>query len=864
MPEIGVAITNLTTAHRSAIASTKTQLKELTTSQQLDVHQMEWYGGVSDNGVWGGLKSRMLESGLASAVSQIDQSSEAIVASLAQPMSQGDRRLGLVIGNVQSGKTANYSAVIAKALDSKYKFVLVLSGIHNNLRRQTQLRLERDLGVSEDAANWYRLTHHGNGDFGSLHTRNASAIVAKHTRILAVVKKNTRRLQNFLDFLRSLDSHTMRSTPFLIIDDESDQATPDSSSSVDNDPTKINSLMRQIWQEIQNGAYVGYTATPFANIFMNPNPSQKGTLEELYPRNFVHVMPTSHNYFGAERIFGQGNVADERIDPAGHDVIRSIPRDEAEVLTPKGTAAVAAEMPITQSLEDAIRWFIVATAVRRVRGQSHEHSTMLIHTTHRVAPHFAMQTSVNDYLKPLQRAARDGEISSFHDVFHEEFDRAAELYSESAPAATWPLVSQEVLNVLRTLHVAVDNGSAPADDRLTYTREPQTVIVIGGGTLSRGLTLEGLFVSYFTRTSNTYDTLLQMGRWFGYRPGYEDLQRIWLAPGLEDDYRFLATVEAEVRMEIEQMSKLGQTPNDIGLRVRQHPGRLQITSPSKMKHAGKAEVDFEGFRPQTTLFDLNDPTVLLRNSEAVSALLNRIKPNRVQTSTGKILFEGIPVSELHDFFDTFVAHPDTYEVFKGAYSWSQSKLPKKPWNVVIQSGSEHEFSVADISVQGVRRAPIKTSADELQRKKLLNIRALAGGNDLVADLSAKGSITNSSATKGSQNLSNGEQVKLRKTPSGVNGAGLLVLYPISSKSKTMRANQTRMNMDDALQHIDPELTTRDPFPIWGISLVAPYDTQREIPSKGTFISVTPVFGEPEESDEPPVEDSEPDYQGDTA
>lgn len=827
-------------AERQEQIHARTKLTERGTSRQRDIKAMGWYAGVSDsNGVWGQLRQRMLEGGLAGAVDQIHRSTEEIVASIAEPNVADDKRLGLVIGNVQSGKTANFSAVTAKALDSGYKFVLVLSGIHNNLRKQTQERLERDLGVLDEPHQWYKLTN-AECDFARTHKGNSAGIVAKHDRILAVAKKNSTRLRHVLEFLRSLDSATRRDTPFLIIDDESDQATPDSSAGLDDEPTAINRLMREIWAQVGNGTYIGYTATPFANVFMNPNSEENGELAELYPKDFAHVMPTPQNYFGAERIFGLEGNEDRRAP----DVIREVPDAERDVLSPKEGAP-----SVTASLGEAIRWFVVAAAVRRARQQQDKHSTMLIHTTHRVNPHFQMRDAVREFLEPLQRAAREGDVESFRDVFHREFDRAAELYTGDAEATSWPRVSQEIPHVLRQIRLSVDNGRADSEERLTYTDNPQPVIVIGGGTLSRGLTLEGLFVSFFTRTSNTYDTLLQMGRWFGYRPGYEDLQRVWLSPGLDDDYRFLATVEAEVREDIARMTAANQTPEEIGIRVSLHPGRLQITNPAKMKHVTLA--DFAGFRLQTTRFDAADAQALERNVDVADQLRKRLAPFRHETQGD--LFEEVPVQELHQFFEEFSVHSRFQQTFHDAYIWAAEQLPEKRWNVVIPY-DDHLGTF-----RTVERAPMGASPEKLRTDSVIDIRALMTGNDILADLRLQGRPGQPLGRR----LKNSEQLEMREDPSGLDGRGLLLFYPISRTSPA-RDTEIRMDMEKALHEVNPVLTQRLDSPIMGVALIAPTDTDPSRKSRGTQVAVRPVFGEPEIHDDDSHVDSEGDYQGDAS
>ncbi|MGP9652026.1 Z1 domain-containing protein [Glutamicibacter sp. AOP38-B1-38] len=824
VPDVREAVIKIIGSRRDEITR-REKLREAdgNTSTSRDVLELGWYTGPKENGVWSSLRDRMQQTGLGDAIDEIDKSTDAIVSSLAEPRVYDAKRLGLVVGNVQSGKTANFSAVIAKGIDEKYRFVIVLSGIHNNLRKQTQERLERDLGMDGGSQGWYRLTD-PEGDFGRTHIRNAGVVVSTHEKIIAVVKKNGSRLQNVLDFLRSVDEKTRKNTPILIVDDESDQATPDSSAKPENDPTKINKLMREIWAEVRNGTYVGYTATPFANILMDPNSNTRGNgLQQLYPKDFVHVMRTPKAYFGAERIFGLESSPDANIP----DVIRAIPKDELEFLTP----AKGGSPSVTESLEDAIRWFVVSAAIRRTRGQVKKHSTMLIHTTHRVNPHFAMRDEVKAFLAPLQRAAREEEVDSFLDTFHNERDRAAELYTGEMDAPSWQLVKAEIPNVLRAIKVSVDNGSASDAERLNYPDDnPQTVIVIGGGTLSRGLTLEGLFVSYFTRTSSTYDTLLQMGRWFGYRLGYEDLQRVWLSPGLEDDYRFLATVEEDVRQEIRRMAGSNETPEQIGVRVLLHPGRLQVTSAAKMKHATVAEVDFEGTRLQTTLFDVTNVNVHNENVNVALQLRQALAPYR--KTTGSILYADVPVNELEVFFNDFVVHSRFEENFKNAYSWATENMPQKTWNVVIPDGNE--LKPFDL----IQRTPIgEKNAADLSH---INIRSLMSGGDILRDFEEYFGKKHDLGSSPKHN----EQLDLRRDRDGLDGRGLLILYPISRTSKVQGERKHRRDMDDVLQEIAPELLEDPDLPIMGVAYIAPLDSRKELEvRRGTRIRVVPEFSE---------------------
>lgn len=858
-------------AERRERVNRPSDFRDITMSAKEDLKEAGWYEGPSSTpGLWSELRDRMQDSSLRDGVEGIDASSTEVVRRLAEPRVVGDRRVGVVVGNVQSGKTANYAAVIAKALDAGYKLVIVLSGIHNNLRSQTQTRLDRDLGV-EVGGRWHRLTD-ANADFGSVEKKNATATLSNVPNVLAVVKKNSRRLSNLLDYLREVDPKTMERVPVLIIDDESDQATPDSSGKDADSPTAINRLLREIWSCVSNGTYVGYTATPFANFFMDPDNDRDVNLPGLYPEDFVHVMPTPDAYFGAERIFGIS--AEDPESPAltqGLDVIRTIDDAELPSLRPGKRAEVEGfPSAVTDSLGKAIRWFIVAAAIRRVRGQGDKHSTMLVHTTHYTNPHFTMRDAISEFVeKLLTRSREDGDVSAFHEVFHSERDRAAHLHRGPRGAVTWQQVAREIPDVLRQLKVVVDNGREETADRLDYSTGPQTVIVIGGGTLSRGLTLEGLFVSFFTRTSSAYDTLLQMGRWFGYRPGYEDLQRIWVSQGLDEDYRFLARVELEMREEIQRMAATGEKPRTIGVRIRQHPGRLQITSGNKMRHADVVEADYEGYRLQTYIFDAADDEAMDGNLKVTEELLRRLESHLTAEGSAPV-YRDVPFGEVDTFLSEFQVHPHFGPVHKAAADWTREKLPEVPWNVVVASGSIRDVQTlrgTPTPVHPVSRSPF-SSGSAIGGPGSLNTRVLMTGEDMVLDLRRLGTFKGAVSAEGTK-LSTMRAA--RQNPAQGAGRGLLVLYPISRNSPAPTGAGEKgacTSMREALTALgaDPSAAADESRPIIGYGMVLPYDLNGVLERRGQFIAVTPdpvLSSESQEVDAAPAvaEDTEGDYRG---
>jgi hypothetical protein len=797
-----------------------------------------WYTGPEEGDeIWPRLRAKLESGSLRDVVDEVDKASTKVVAHLADPHIQSLKKRGLVVGYVQSGKTANYTAVMAKAADAGYRLFIVLSGLHNNLRRQTQARLTSDL-VDHD---WAPLTSDV-ADFGNV--INGAAFLSKGVISIAVVKKNQSRLRSLRDWLRDIPESIRRRVPVLLLDDEADQATP-SSAAAREQLTRINQLVRQIWKEIPTGTYVGYTATPFANIFMDPNDE-----EELYPADFIIDLPRPDAYFGAERVFGREPLDDADDPDPGLDMVRYVSDDDAELLKPpsKKDTRDNFDPELPDSLIDAVTWFLVATAIRRARGQQAAHSSMLVHTTHYVAPHFAMKEGLNDLLEEFRVSWEQGNHSAFVTSFDNEATRAAEV--ATVPLPMWSQVEQKLASVLRDVRVVVDNGSS--DDRLDYNRVAngvpiaETVIAVGGGTLSRGLTLEGLVVSYFTRTSNTYDTLLQMGRWFGYRPGYEDLPRIWMQPSLALEFKFLSLVEEEIRQDMHHMERMKATPREMGVRVRAHPGRLAIVARNKMHHADIVRVSYSGDRRQTFIFDETTSQVIAANRKAVVDFLaacRETSPINKAPNASRWYIADIPADRVVSFINSYQFHPDQSGMRADHMTgWIQRAAPDNPWNVVVigsdkvqkrPDGTVVSLGEVDLGlaqpVPAVNRAPLINPP-----KGTANIKALLSHDDWFADLDPED-------VRDLGDMAKDDPRGVRRKLS--DGCGLVIIYPISKDSIPMRAARgTRSRRD--MQAADHLL---------GIGLIFP-DVERDgFAESGTYYSVHPDWEVtvPEDDDEIP-------------
>lgn len=803
-----------------------------------------WYFPEDPGPAWQHFRQRAIENGLEHVIDDIDEQSTAIVQRIANPDVKDDKRKGLVLGYVQSGKTANYSAVIAKAVDEGYRFIIVLAGMFNNLRNQTQQRLMRDLGIGNNTESdilWHTLTDL-NEDMSSKDRKNATSILLNGNTVIAVVKKNSRVLTHLLKFLDAAGDSVTQDITTLIIDDESDQASPDASARIGDDPTAINKLIRKIWSKFKHGTYIGYTATPFANVLINPDDSRVPGLPDLYPSDFIYPLPRPKGYLGAEELFGidpddPGLVREDESFEAS--VVRSIPQEDADAL--RAPSDIDEYQPVLpETLKRSIKWFLIATAARRMRDKQSKHSTMLVHVSHRVQVHRQLANEITKYLKQLNEPILDGNTDAFRTLFDEEIGRAASLYSGNGEAVTWSNIQDRLIDAVRSVQVKIDNSEAEDHERLDYDNiDVATFIVVGGGTLSRGLTLEGLITSFFMRETPNYDTLIQMGRWFGFRNGYEDLQRIWVTNQLRSDYRFLAGVEADLRREITDHIKQGLKPSDLGPAIVRHPGRLQITATNKMKWAVATNPTFDGKVLQTTRFNLDDDATFHKNFVTTVEFLREIAPYYVSEGTsrfGQCTATGVPLEAVEKFLTRFTFHEHFESSFEEALKWARERADHRLWNVRIVHGEREDFTFpgTDITVRMVNRSPLDLESSTM------DIRALTSAGDRYSDLER-------------EPTGESEYERLRQR-FNAGGNGLLIVYPISKTSapssrgqKTRGNSQLRTSMRDLLHKTKPHSVSGDALkePLIGVAAVLPV-TQRGLDEFGGKVRVQqPAFEESE-------------------
>jgi hypothetical protein len=770
-------------AMRAAYEAEASRLRELRDPPSLDGDaDVPWYlGPEPGDRCWPAVELLLKGQGWSTEdLESLDIASSKVVARLSHPNTERFTTKGLVLGHVQSGKTTNFTSVIAKAADRQYRLFIVLSGIHNSLREQTQERLTEYL-VEPNDAYWMPLTEQ-NRDFTPPPGATATVYLARHAQhqVLCVVKKNGTRLRRLKEWLASAAAEELKRLPVVIIDDEADQASVATA--------RINGLIKEILDLLPKAAYIGYTATPFANLLIDPS------AQDLYPANFIVDLPQPKGHFGTEVIFGRDAIEGEEGEGPldGYDMVRVVPDEELPELRPAPRQPIEEFIAeITPTLRRGVMYFWLATAARRVRGTGVPHSTMLVHTSMRIAAHEAFREPLEilraDIVRKLARDDR-GLLEELRELWIEETSRvSATDFGETV--VPFKELRKHLGEVVGETRVVMDNSRSR--ERLSYSGERVVAIAVGGNTLSRGLTLEGLVVSYFVRSTSAYDTLLQMGRWFGYRRGYADLPRVWMTDEVYRWFRHLAVVEAEIRRDVRRYEEENLTPLDFAVRIRTHPA-LAITAASKMADAVRAEASYGGKRVQTRYFKARDEDWLQQNIDAARNLVGDavdidhavVTPN----GDGQVLILGAKAATVIKFLRSYSFHEESFELdaklIEDYISRQNEDGKLLDWNVALMGGEpdgrEDDFDFGnDLVVKRIRRARLREPKTEYA-----DIKTLMSKEHRVIDLD---DITQREARRSTET----ELMLLR----GSGRSGLVALYPIDRESPPDKQNErSRTNL----------------------------------------------------------------------
>ena len=584
---------------------------------------------------------------------------------------------GMVVGHVQSGKTANYTGLICKAADAGYRLIIVIAGIHNNLRNQTQQRIDegfigRDtgrmskagksnkrvgVGLSDDRNVPVSLTTTIDDFKKAVATTNKSQIDSYKVPVVLVIKKNYSTLGNLIDWLKENSSHgdeEMISQPMLLIDDEADNASINTKYGK-KEVTRINWQIRKLLGLFHRSCYVGYTATPFANIFIDPDEEDDLLGEDLFPRDFIIGLDAPSNYFGGSRVFLEG-IPDDDNDP---EFIRYI--DDNEDILPIKHKIDHELNELPASLNDALRAFLVSRTIRNLRGQADKHASMLVNASRFTRVQGLLRTRLHEVLDSIQNslrvngatgdaADRDPEIAALKKIWVDEFSHSG---------FDWPEVRATLYSAVASAKVVEVNSAINGLDYSSSGKQGVTVIAVGGFSLSRGLTLEGLTTTYFLRNTMMYDTLMQMGRWFGYRMGYDDLCRIWMPEEAVKWYAHIADATEELHQELRLMESAKATPTQFGLAVKSHPKALMVTARNKLGSGKKTVAIGLSSNFVETARLVSNSESLQKNRIAAETLISRLReegysPENAETVTGGYLLKTVPVELIDDFLLTWV------------------------------------------------------------------------------------------------------------------------------------------------------------------------------------------------------------------
>ncbi len=843
------------------------------------------------------------------AIKSTDDLTDAILGSLENPKRPGawDRR-GVVVGQVQSGKTANYTGLICKAADAGYRLIIILAGIHNSLRSQTQIRL--DEGFIGRDTNQFRIFHtdspkigvgklpgdnpaaiplttsHEMGDFKK-RTAESMSLPTGTIPLILVVKKNAGILRNLLAWVRNNIAEKQDdrrvvpgNIPLLLLDDEADNASINTKKLVRNaeggfeevqELTRINSLIRRLLNTFERKAYVGYTATPFANIFIPPV-ATKEEGRDLFPESFIVNLRPPSNYIGPVQVFGLDSADTDGSD--GMPIVRQIV--DADSIFPVGHKMDLADnlTELTGSLHEAIRAFVLVSAARRARGQINVHNSMLIHVTRYIKVQNAVVHLVSDTLEDLQQRIRyengTTTTTSVREELRELWERdfiptTEEIRSEFLPEdrtlkpLSWEEVEPHLFAAADKIKVKEINGHAT--DALEYYDNQShglSVIAVGGDKLSRGLTLEGLSVSYYLRTTYMYDTLMQMGRWFGYRPGYADLCRLYTSPELEDWYRHITMASEELRNEFDAMWRLDLTPKDFGLKVQMHPGALMVTSADKARYGQKIRMSYMGQLIESYAI-AKDNESIQSNLRATTSLLEKIDTYTVpecQTVERSelpqaLVWRNVRPAHIAEFLTSLRSAPDTrgrapaHASVPGRQAEFILKKVRQrseltTWTVVLCSSSTGIPSeIAGRSVGLIRRTPADGAKPE---DPIYYIRK----NHIIDPTHEALDLTEEEFQKA---LEDHQQTKPDATrPNGISARkirprsrGLLLLYPLDPTIP-----EKKNKKGETSQLFSPDDDRRDSrVPIIGFALSFPGFGDRDNPDDAIEYLANSIFIENE-------------------
>ncbi len=722
-------------------------------------------------------------------IEEISKSSEKILSNLGDPKSGSEFYIkGLVVGSVQSGKTGNFNAVVNRAIDAGYSLIIVLSGIMEDLRSQTQLRIETDV-IGEGTINTQLDTKGDKGvgkvrKFGELGDQNVRQVFSitsyksdfvrtvqeadfsLNNKNILICKKNTGVLKNLLIWLNDylIENKDKHNIPFLIIDDEADNASLNNLGHLGREfASTINGHIRALLNLFSKKSYLGYTATPFANVLQDRNESAEGNWEityksngntiskefgqvdNIFPDDFIELLNPPSNYIGAKQIFE--TVLDNEVKKIPliipiQDCFVSFPLKVID--NPDGSVRPATEEEIEDrigirsskkndpfpydelpddnkflnklpySLKEAIECFILTIGLRLSRKPEmvnsalyNPHHTMLVHISRFITWQTKTKTLISKYIISLESKILN-DLPSSIDSIYGELERVwnknyASIVSdirtylpddyqdEFLISKTFNEIKPFLIEAIKGIETKAINSETK--DKLIYSedsaRNGKKYIAVGGNRLSRGFTLEGLTINYFIRNTNFSDTLLQMGRWFGYRPGYLDCCKLFTTSDAIEKFDLTTRTIEELEMEFIKMERKNKTPKEFILRVRNHPGALKITRPSILKNAEEVNWSYQDKLEQTTSFHL-EPAKIKNSWDDLRGLFSKYQSQITDNNKGFYIIQ-TDYNGLIEFLsisNTFHDYEQELENIKRFMALCIAKDKLKNWTIAIKKAGD--------------------------------------------------------------------------------------------------------------------------------------------------------------------------------
>lgn len=734
-------------------------------------------------------------------IATLDRVTDEVLDMCGDPSLAGQwKRRGLVVGDVQSGKTATYTALTCKAADAGYRLIVLMTGTLENLRRQTQQRLDEGfVGLdSSEKLQKAQIAKNNAVGVGVIDNRRVAGVFTSRSKdfskvllnslgfrldafqepVLLVVKKNARIIENLHSWLEGYNAGPdgRIGAPILLIDDEADSASINTADP-SRDPTAINRRVRQLLQLFHRSTYVGFTATPFANVFVDPDTEDEMLGDDLFPSDFIYALEAPSNYIGAQVIFSDALPGVLSND----DAVDWYPPKHESTHTPTG---------LPPSLLEAVRSFFISSTIRDLRTERSPHRSMLVNVSRFTAVQNATRDLIYEYATTLQRDIRSySQLAAADAMLNDSLKDLRTTFEDQFKdlGASWEEVRHQLHASTSPITVRSVNQSASAAslDYSSYGAAGLRVIAVGGDSLSRGLTLEGLSTSYFFRSAQAYDTLLQMGRWFGYRDGYADVCRVWLTDEAVHWYSHISMASEELRGEFRRMRALDLTPKDFGLKVRAHPDALTVTARNKMRFAEDfvREISLSANGVETARL-LASSAQIDANAERVKAFIERMGAAGFEVEDsewGSKIWRAVPKELVAGLLAQFETHPRVFD-FQGdaiAEFLEATKLPAlDAWDVVVPQGNGDPEEFAGITVRPQVRSILPKPGDS--SLLVSGAKARVGSRGVEREGMSRAEVDAVEATFKGKNIPDREYRLKRRRPLLL----LHVLRGITGKEKT--------------------------------------------------------------------------------